>query len=82
MYGVADCQQYMVWSGEFDEYYYGLLDSSGKVVTPPVYTSIKAIGKDLYLCKPQGVIIDGKEEVITSTNRQVDCSAHFGACDR
>lgn len=64
VYGIADCQRYMVWGGDFGDYYYGLLDRSGRVITPPIYTSIEAIGKNLYFCKPQGVIINGKGQVV------------------
>ena len=40
--------------------YYGLMDRNGKRITPPVFTSIEAIGMDLYFCKPQGIVINGK----------------------
>ena len=29
-------------------------------VTMPLYTSIKAIGPDLYLCSQNGIILDGR----------------------
>ena len=40
--------------------YYGLMDRNGKRITPPIFTSIEAIGMDLYFCKPQGIVINGK----------------------
>lgn len=43
------------------------MTSDGKVITPPSYCSIKAIGYDLYLCKDNGedgVILNGKGERI------------------
>ena len=55
---VATCQRYQAEWG-----WYGLLGPDGKTVTPPIYSSIEAIGKDLYLCKPvysQGVILNSK----------------------
>jgi len=55
---VATCQRYQAeWE------WYGLLGPDGRIVTPPIYSSIEAIGKDLYLCKPvysQGVILNSK----------------------
>ena len=44
--------------------YYGLIDRSGKIVTAPEYTSIEAIAEDLYLCQPQGIIINGKGQQV------------------
>lgn len=64
VYGIADCLRYVVWGGGFGDYYYGLLDRSGRVITPPIYTSIEAIGKNLYFCKPQGVIVNNRGEVV------------------
>lgn len=40
--------------------YYGLMDRNGKRITPPEFTCIEAIGMDLYFCKPQGIVINGK----------------------
>ena len=60
---VADCQKYGV-NNEVLGWRYGLLGRNGKRVTPPVYTSIDAIGKDLYLCMPYGTIINGKGESV------------------
>ncbi len=64
VYGIADCQRYTVKSGNWCTDYYGLLNRDGKVVTQPLYTSIEAIGKDLYLCQPHGVILNGRGEVV------------------
>ena len=43
------------------------MSPAGRIVTPPSYTSIKAIAYDLYLCKDNdedGVILNGKGERI------------------
>ena len=65
IYGVADCQRYLVRSGNYNTPdYYGLLNRNGKTVTPPIYTSIEAIGKNLYLCQPEGVVINDKGDII------------------
>lgn len=43
--------------------WYGLMSRSGKVITPPRYCYITAIGYDLYLCKTddiKGEIFNGK----------------------
>lgn len=63
VFDVAKCQRYMVNSGEYDSYY-GLMDRNGKRITPPEYSSIQAIAEDLYLCQPQGIIINGKGEMV------------------
>ena len=63
IYDVAKCQRYMVRSGYYNEYY-GLIDRDGKRITPPEYSSIEAIAEDLYLCQPQGIIINGKGQQI------------------
>lgn len=42
--------------------WYGLMSPTGKIITPPMYKEIKAIGRDLYLCDEgagYGVVIDG-----------------------
>ena len=55
---MARCRRYEAESG-----WYGLMSPDGKVLTPPAYCSIRAIGYDLYLCKDNsedGVILDGK----------------------
>lgn len=65
IYSIADCQRYRVRSGNYSTPdYYGLLNRDGRIVTPPVYTSIEAIGKKLYLCHPDGVIINNKGEIV------------------
>lgn len=65
VYGVANCQQYMVRNGNYNNPdYYGLLNRNGKIVTPPIYTSIEAIDKDLYLCQPDGVIINDNGKIV------------------
>lgn len=63
LYAVARCQKYMVLN-DYYTYYYGLIDRNGKLVTQPEYTSIEAIAEDLYLCQPQGIIINGKGELV------------------
>lgn len=57
---MAKCRCYEAESG-----WYGLMTAGGQIVTPPSYTSITAIGYDLYLCKDNfedGVILNGKGE--------------------
>ena len=59
---MAKCRRYETEFG-----WYGLMTADGKVITPPSYCSIKAIGYDLYLCKDNdedGVILNGKGERI------------------
>lgn len=54
----ASCKLYEAEVGWF-----GLMSSSGKIITPPRYRDITAIGYDLYLCKTddvRGEILDGK----------------------
>lgn len=63
IYAVAKCQRYLVINGCYPDYY-GLIDRNGKLVTQPEYTSIEAIAEDLYLCQPQGIIINGKGEQV------------------
>lgn len=41
---------------------YGLLAPNGKIVTPPVYSSIEALSDSLYICMPQGEIICYSQE--------------------
>ena len=55
---VADCLKYMV-RNSYDQFY-GLMDRNGNRITPPDYESIEAITKDLYLCLPQGIIINNQ----------------------
>lgn len=55
---VATCMRYEAESG-----WYGLLSPDGRQITPPAYSSIEAIDKDLYLCKTdygRGVILNSK----------------------
>lgn len=59
---MAKCKRYEAESG-----WYGLMTADGKVLTPPSYCEIKAIGYDTYLCKDNnedGVILNGKGEKI------------------
>ncbi len=63
IYGIANCQRYLVRTGRCDEYY-GLLDRNGRRITNPIYTQIEAISKNLYLCQPEGVIINDKGELV------------------
>ena len=59
---MAKCRRYEAESGWF-----GLMSADGKVVTPPAFCSIKAIGYDLYLCKDNsedGVILNGRGETV------------------
>ena len=54
----ANCKKYETELG-----WYGLMSRSGKVITPPKYCDITAIGYDLYLCKTDdiwGEILNGK----------------------
>lgn len=58
---IAHCLQYEAQYG-----WYGLMSSTGKIITPPVYKEIEALGPDLYICKDasyDGVLInaDGKQ---------------------
>lgn len=59
---MAKCKRYEAESG-----WYGLMTADGKVITPPSYREVKAIGYDMYLCKDNdedGVILNGKGERI------------------
>ncbi len=66
VYGVANCQRYAVgqtaYTYYYSDFYYGLLNRKGEVVTPPIYKSIEAIGKNLYLC--DGVIINDSGKIV------------------
>ncbi len=47
--------------------WYGLMSNDGHVITPPSYTSITAIGPDLYLCKlseDYGILLNGKGQQV------------------
>lgn len=59
-HGIADQMFYAVYVTDESDLFYGLMDRKGKRITPPDYTSIQAIGKDLYFCKPQGIVINAK----------------------
>lgn len=39
---------------------YGLISPKGKIITPPIYKIIEAIGPDRYLCSPHGIVLDDK----------------------
>lgn len=59
---MAKCRRYETETG-----WYGLMAADGKVITPPSYISIRAIGYDIYLCKDndgEGVILNGKGEMV------------------
>lgn len=59
---VATCLRY---EGEMD--WYGLMSPDGKALTPPMYTEITAVDKDLYLCKTtydRGVMLNSKGEPV------------------
>lgn len=43
---------------------YGLISTDGRVITKPIYKEIEAISKDLYLCLPQGVLIDSEGKIV------------------
>lgn len=64
IYGIANCQRYFVDGGRYYYGYYGLISRDGKIITPPIYTGIEAISKNLYLCQPDGVIINDKGEIV------------------
>lgn len=56
----AKCMRYEAESG-----WYGLITADGKVITPPSYSSITAVGYDLYLCEDiggDGILLNGKGE--------------------
>lgn len=53
---VAHCRRYQ---GEYG--WYGLMSAGGRIITPPSYSDIVAIGADLYLCRNEegyGVLLD------------------------
>ncbi len=53
----ARCKRYEAANG-----WYGLMSPEGKILTPPVYSEITAVGFDLYLCKKgdlAGEMLDG-----------------------
>jgi hypothetical protein len=53
----ANCLKYYTY-----DWFYGLMDKDGNIITPPLYSSITAIGPDRYHCDgPNGsVILDSK----------------------
>lgn len=58
----AKCKRYEAETG-----WYGLMTTEGKVITPPSYSSITAVGYDMYLCKDNnedGVLLDGKGQQV------------------
>lgn len=58
---VAKCRCYEAETG-----WYGLMTAEGKIITPPSFSSIKAVGYDLYLCKDNdedGLLLNGKGEI-------------------
>lgn len=61
---IAKCQRYLVYDYIYGEFY-GLMDRNGRPVTPPQYSSIQAIGPDLYLCQPHGVVLNGNGEAVS-----------------
>lgn len=55
---IATC---LCYEAECD--WYGLMSPDGKIITPPSYVSIEAVGKDLYLCKTdygRGMLLNSK----------------------
>lgn len=55
---VATCMRYEGESG-----WYGLMSPDGRQITPPLYYSVEAVDKDLYLCKTtydRGVLLNSK----------------------
>lgn len=56
--GTARCKRYQAEEG-----WYGLLDPSDGIITPPSYTAIEAIAQDTYYCITFGgcgILLDGK----------------------
>ncbi len=62
-YAIANCKEYKVTSGYYNEYY-GLISKDGIRITPPLYTSITAIAPNRYLCQPDGIILDDNGKVV------------------
>lgn len=44
--------------------HYGLMSPDGKLLTKPIFSSIQAITRDLYLCQPGGVLLNSRGEEI------------------
>lgn len=62
MQNMARCRRYETEYG-----WYGLMSPDGKILTPPSYRSITAVGYDLYLCKNTddgGILLNGRGEKI------------------
>jgi len=59
---IASCKKY-----EAEEGWYGLMSPNGKIITPPRYCDITAIGHDLYLCKTDDV----RGEMLNSKGQKV-----------
>ena len=71
---MAKCRRYEAESG-----WYGLMTADGKVITPPSYCSIQAIGYDMYLCKDNdedGVILNGKGQPTKERAESRVCSSY------
>lgn len=60
--GMATAMAYYVELGE--ETRCGLMNRDGRCVTKPLYDGIDALGKDLYLCQPGGVILNSRGEQV------------------
>lgn len=63
---VAKCKRYEAEYG-----WYGLMTPEGKILTPPAYSSIEAIGADLYFCQndnSNGILLNGKGEKVDEKN--------------
>ena len=57
VYARASCKAYMVYGvGR----HYGLMSGDGRILTPPLYTEIVALGRDLYFCRPNGIVLNEK----------------------
>lgn len=59
---VAKCKRYEAEYG-----WYGLMTSEGHILTPPLYSDIVAVEKDLYLCQNSdgyGILLDGKGDKV------------------
>ena len=58
----AKCKRYGIGRGFREKY--GLMDASGKRLTQPIYDDIEAIGPGRYFCKPHGVILNDRGEIV------------------
>ncbi|WP_065217881.1 MULTISPECIES: WG repeat-containing protein [Butyricimonas] len=64
MMATAQCWMYAVETG-----YYGLISPEGKLITPPRYKNIEALGNDIYLCSYDyngifSLLLDSKGNII------------------